>query len=98
MTAPAFEWRISLGNIIQITLLLIAGSIGWATFDARITANQTAIQSTTKSSARVDADHETRLRIMETSNVRAEERLSSIYSLLSRIDGRLERIEQGERK
>jgi len=98
MTKPAFEWQISLGNVIQIALLLIAGSIGWATFDARIAANETAIRNGISDGRRIDAEHEMRLRTMETSNARAEERFTSILALLARIDSRLERIEQGDQK
>jgi len=98
MTKPAFEWQISLGNVIQIALLLVAGAIGGATFDARITANETAIKNGMADVRRIDADHEQRLRTMETSNARAAERFTSIVALLARIDSRLERIEKGDRR
>lgn len=78
-----------MGNVIQIVMLIIAAAVGWATFDARISANETAIREGTMQRAA----YEVRLRTVETNYARTDERLSSILSLLGRIDARLERIE-----
>ena len=90
MTAPRFTWSWSIGNIIQIALLLVAGGISWATVDGRLTALEKAIVN----GDRRGAEHEVRLRSVETNYARTDERLTSILALLGRIDAKLERIER----
>lgn len=105
MTKPGFQWQISLGNVIQIALLLLGVGISWATFDARITNNTDAIKAARDASEaaikaarveteRITSDHEARLRVVETGLTRTDERLTSILSILSRIDARLEAFDQ----
>lgn len=91
MAPPKINWQISIGNIVQIAVFLVAAGLGWATLSAQVNSNTVAIND----ARAVRADLETRMRSVENTSVRADERLSSIYALLSRIDSRLERIEQG---
>lgn len=92
MTKPTFQWQLSLGNVIQIAMLLVAGAVGWTTFDARIGANEKAIDTTAKDVVQMEA----RLRVQETNAARSDERLASIFNLLTRMDARLERIERSD--
>jgi hypothetical protein len=90
MTRPTFQWQISLGHVIQIAMLVAAAGIGWATFDARITANEKSVVRAVD----VQGQMEGRLRALETATARSDERLTSILNMLARIDARLERIER----
>lgn len=90
MTKPQFSMTVNLGHLLQIVSLVIAATVGWVTMDARTSQNREAI---TKMAAEF-ADTRMRMRSVETSAVRADERMQSIFSLLARIDARLERIEE----
>lgn len=70
---PPIENRISLGNILTIIALAVPAIMAWATLSAQ--AQQHAIEL---------ADHEARLRVIET----------RIGETLSRIDERLFAIER----
>lgn len=93
MVAPKMQWQFSIGNITQIAVFLVTLAVGWTTMSAQIKTNTQAISE--GKAAR--SEMEMRLRAMENSNARADERLSNIFTLLSRIDARLERIEQTEK-
>lgn len=93
MARPEFTPAISLGNLIQIAVLLIGLGGAWAVLStnldyqaSRIAANSAAIR-----------EMETRVRTLEADAARADERFTNILALLSRIDNRLERIEKGDR-
>jgi len=90
MTAPKMDWRVSIGNIIQIVSFLVTIGVLYASGAAELKSTKDAIVETRAEQAR----YEVRLRTLETDSARADERLSSIYTLLSRIDSRLERIER----
>ena len=92
MAPPKVSWQISIGNIIQMAVFLVTLAVGWATLSAQVGANTDAIRE----SVAVRAAFEVRVRTIETSYARADERMTSICALLSRIDARLERIEQGQ--
>lgn len=70
---PELENRISLGNILTIIALAVPAIMAWATLSA--TASQHSVEI---------ADHESRLRVIET----------RIGESLSRIDERLSAIER----
>lgn len=90
MTKPSFTSQISLGNIIQIGIIIAGLAAGYATFDARSEANNKAIVDII-----TDIDgFENRIRSLEQGAARSDERMSSILTLLGRIDSRLERIER----
>lgn len=92
MAPPKMNWQISIGNIVQIAVFLVTLALGWATLNAQVNSNTEAI----KEAAIVRSGFEVRVRTIETSYARADERMTSIFALLSRIDSRLERIEQGQ--
>lgn len=91
MAPPKVNWQISIGNIVQIAVFLVTLAVGWATLSAQVGNNTEAIREATAARA----GFEVRVRTIETSYARADERMTSIFALLSRIDARLERIEQG---
>lgn len=91
MSPPKVQWQFSIGNIVQIAVFLVTLAVGWATLSAQVGANAKAVSEAAASRTQM----EIRLRTIETSYARADERMSNIFALLSRIDARLERIEQG---
>jgi hypothetical protein len=89
MTRPSFNTSISLGNILTLVPLLVAGAVAWAQVQGMAASNERSIAA-----LRADVTRqESRLRATEMSSARTDERLSSILGLLTRIDARLERIE-----
>ena len=93
MSRPEFSPTISLGNLIQMAVLIVAMAGGWALMRAdldhlggRLTTQRDVVR-----------DMEMRVRVLEAERARADERFSNILALLSRIDGRLARIEGGKR-
>ena len=89
MTRPSFNASISLGNILTLVPLLVAGAVAWAQVQGMAVSNERSIAA-----LRADVTRqESRLRATEMSSARTDERLSSILGLLTRIDARLERIE-----
>jgi hypothetical protein len=94
--SPIFLRSISVGNVIQIGVMIIGLTVGWITMDMRSQGNTQALQAlgTDITSIQDDIDgFDARMRVVETEQARADERFGSILSLLSRIDARLERIE-----
>ena len=79
-----------MGNVIQIGIFIAAMAGAWAIMDSRGQTNGEKIER----NERNVASNETRIRALETQSTRADERLANIFALLSRIDNRLERIEQ----
>ena len=87
---PTFLNQISVGNLLQILVLLVGLTSAWFVMDTRSKINSGYI-----SEIRTDvADLQTRMREVERSQARSDERFSNILTLLARIDKRLERIEQ----
>jgi len=92
MTKPQLTSQISLGNIIQIALIL-AGLIGaWITMGHKIEASARGVSN----NATAIADHELRLRTLENGEARLEERNDAVLQILERIEVRLEHIEQSK--
>lgn len=91
MTAkPTFTSQISLGNWITIGAMIGTLAVGWGLLQAQQAANQLAI-------VKIETEltsMEIRVRKLETEDARAQERISSMLTLLNRIDSRLERIER----
>lgn len=90
MTKPQLTSQISLGNIIQITLILAGLTGAWFTMGHRTEASALGVSN----NAAEIAEHDRRLRTLETSQARSEERNNSVLQILGRIEARLERIEQ----
>lgn len=90
MARPTFTTSISLGNVLTLVALMAAGVAAFSTMQGQVNVNQKAIEA-----IKVEAiAARSRLRAVELDTARSEERLTSIHSLLSRIDARLERIER----
>lgn len=97
---PAFPWSISLGNVLQIliTTAVVAGA--FYTVDQRSQTNAREIEREAEQRAelrdQVSRDIvalEGRVRSLEQSFARSDERLANILTLLGRIDNRLEKFE-----
>ena len=87
-----YKRQISFGNVIQIGVTLVTVTLAYAAVNATAAANrETIAQAVTAQSAM-----ESRLRALENTQARADERMANILQLLNRIDGRLERIERKE--
>lgn len=89
MPWPRIDNRISFGNLLQIAFVIVALAAGWERFRSGIAAQSSLI-------GRVEMQvggQEVRIRELEMTQARQAERLASIYSLLARIDSRLERME-----
>lgn len=96
MTKPQFSMNFNLGHLLQITSLIVAVTVGWMRMDALTSENSRKISDTAESIRSLSANHQgdrVRIRNLETTTARADERMQSIYAILSRIDGRLERME-----
>ncbi|ARU02962.1 hypothetical protein [Yoonia vestfoldensis] len=98
---PVFTPTMSFGNIVQ-TLVLVAGLTGGYTMlQARSEQNTDQIleiktqidRALAGNAAQVDA-LTVRIRALELSSARDDERFTNILQFMSRIDTRLERIEQ----
>ncbi|WP_320176616.1 hypothetical protein [Roseovarius pacificus] len=89
MTKPQFSMTFNFGHLLQIGTVVIAATVGWVTMDARTSSNKESISNMQRDLTQAVA----RIRSVETSSIRADERLQNIFGLLSRIDARLERIE-----
>jgi hypothetical protein len=90
MTKPEFTWQFNLGHLLQVGATLVAVAVGWSVLDTRSQSNATAIAAIHVQLR----DSENRLRVVEIQVTRADERYNAILDMLSRIDTRLERIEQ----
>ena len=89
MTRPTFTSSISLGNVLTIAALLVAGVAAFVRVEGQTQENARAILAVQSEVAK----HDDRIRAAELGAARGEERLASIHTILARIDGRLERIE-----
>jgi outer membrane murein-binding lipoprotein Lpp len=95
---PRFSPQISLGNVIQIGLLVVGMAVGWTQLQSAVDGNTRAIDGLGQvvEARRLRADAmEARVRALENEAARADERFSNILTMLARIDSKLERIERG---
>ena len=100
MTTPKIDNRISIGNIITLFIVLAGFAVAWGTMRERgdqTRENLTEIRETLRQevATRRDAQGalEGRVRALESSQARADERFNSVLQVLGRIEARLERIE-----
>ncbi len=89
-----YKRQISFGNLIQIGVTLVTVTLAYAAVNGAAAANREDIGKVSRTQDAMEA----RLRTLENSQARSDERFSSILTYLSRIDNRLERIEQGGQK
>lgn len=92
MQRPQFQGTISLGQAVQIGVLLIGIGSGYALIQEQAKSNAELLKQATTERGQL----EVRVRSVENELARVDERYSSIMTYLSRIDGRLERIEQAQ--
>lgn len=92
MTGMRFTSNVSLGNVLQAILLVIATVAAFATLRESVLHNEASLQEeVTRGIAR-----DVRLRALETTVTRSDERYNSIMALLTRMDKTLERLEKRE--
>jgi predicted nuclease with TOPRIM domain len=100
MTAPKIDPKVSLGNILNFLALLVAVAVGWGMMSERGENTRQQLQElretlTQEITARRSGNSalEDRVRALENSQARADERFNSVLQVLGRIEARLERIE-----
>jgi len=81
------RWDFSLGNLINLAAMGIAVAVAWGSMSERSDLTHRGI----KELETMQTAAEARIRTLETNQVRADERLSSILQIVSRIESRLEK-------
>jgi hypothetical protein len=89
MIMPSITPNISLGNLINIAVMIVTVSLAWANISNRAQANAISVIKTDDRVSGV----ELRVRTLENNQSRTDERLINIIEMLKRIDGRLEKME-----
>lgn len=99
---PRIDQNISLGNILNLAALVVAVAVAWGvmterskTTEAGMNTLSQALEKESENRRQQSGALESRLRTLESSQARAEERNNSVLQILGRIEARLERIEQG---
>lgn len=87
MTAPSIDNRISLGNILVAGGMIVSIAVAWGNLSGRA---ETLSGKVTEQASLVAA-HEARIRAMETTTARQDERMVLILDSLRKIESRLER-------
>ena len=100
MTTPKIDNRMSIGNIITLIVVLAGFAVAWGAMTERgdqTRENLTEIRETLRQEVTTrregQASLESRIRALESSQARADERFNSVLQVLGRIEARLERIE-----
>jgi len=101
MTTPKLENKMSIGNILNLLALVVAVAVGWGVMRERgetTRENMTELRDTLRQEVSTRREGqgalEARIRALESSQARADERFNSVLQVLGRIEARLERIEQ----
>lgn len=81
------RWDFSLGNLINLAAMAIAVAVAWGSMSERSDLTHRGI----KELETLQTASETRIRTLEMNQARADERLSSILQIVSRIETRLEK-------
>jgi len=87
MEESPMRWDFSLGNLINLAAMGIAVAVAWGSMSERSDLTHRGI----KELETMQTAAEARIRTLETNQVRADERLSSILQIVSRIESRLEK-------
>ena len=90
MSAPEYENPITLGNVLTLGGMLVAGSIAYATLDARGAANLLTNERQDTRIELLSVD----LSRMAVQAGRSDEKLTNILSVLSEINSRLKEMEK----
>jgi hypothetical protein len=84
---PYIRWDFSLGNLMNLAAMGVAVAVAWGSMTERSEVTHKGI----KELESMQMASETRIRTLEMSQARADERLSSILQIVSRIETRLEK-------
>lgn len=87
MSAPSIDNRISLGNLLVAGGMVVGISVAWGNLSGR--ADNMAAKVADQAAA--TASHEARIRAIETTAARQDERMVLILDSLRKIEARLER-------
>lgn len=87
MPEPTMRWDFSLGNVINLIAMGVAVAVAWGSMSERSDVTHKGIKEVEV----MQAASETRIRTLEMSQARADERLASILQIVSRIETRLEK-------
>jgi hypothetical protein len=87
MEEPSMRWDFSLGNLINLAAMGIAVAVAWGSMSERSDLTHKGI----KELEGMQTAAESRIRTLEMNQARADERLSSILQIVSRIEARLEK-------
>lgn len=100
MTKPQIENKMTIGNILNLLALVVAVAVGWGVMSERGESTRselTDIKETLRQEVSTRREGqgalEARIRALESSQARADERFNSVLQVLGRIEARLERIE-----
>ena len=100
MTKPQIENKMSIGNILNLLALVVAVAVGWGVMRERgesTREHMTELRETLRQEVSTRREGqvalEARIRALESSQARADERFNSVLQVLGRIEARLERIE-----
>ena len=100
VNSPKIENRMSLGNLLNLLALVVAVAVGWGVMRERgesTRESMTEIRETLRHEVSTRREGqgalEARIRALESSQARADERFNSVLEVLGRIEARLERIE-----
>ena len=92
--------KISVGNLLNLAALCVAVAVAWGIMSERgentkdqLEALRTTLQQEVATRRDGQASIESRVRALESSQARADERFNSVLQVLGRIEARLERIE-----
>lgn len=101
---PEIERKISWANIITIGLIVVGGLGSWYTTSAQVANNKTAISDLANSldrevttRASVASSTDARIRSLELTMARTDERFNAVMQGLSRIEAKLERFERSQK-
>lgn len=90
MTAPKFRFEWNLGTILQLVVVSAGAVAMFITLENQAKSNANDID---RNEVQLSQMQE-RVRTLEQSAIRNDERMQNMLSLLQRIDNRLERIEE----
>lgn len=100
MTIPKPDPKISYGSILNFLAIAVAVAVAWGVMsergeNTREQMTQISATLTQEVAARREGINalESRIRMLESSQARADERFNSVLQVLGRIEARLERIE-----
>lgn len=81
-----FNWEISFGNILTIVAMSGVAFVGWGTMSARSDVTKASLETLQAANLSL----EQRIRTLETSQVRNDEKLNSILDAVRRIEKTME--------